>query len=395
MKCQGCGCEYPSTLASCTRCGEPNQRRSQRPTESRLIEFPRRPRVSETGERIAAPLPPWRAELNERVRAVRARKSAIAAGQAEIEGETVSVDPIKTSGSSVSTGVATANPHQTSRSRDSVTNPIVEAALTRVRRASKNASRTASQRVETGRGQQLNSIGAQASDRHATARALAPDTEISAAPAPPSNHYSTERLLVKPAEPVPVTSPLVRTNELDDNDPSIAEFDAEPGLVAVDEIEPIDYLAAEIGKVEVGLAGEFAKNESAPLSLHIVINLVDLSVVAIAAAPFLISMGIFDGDFSTSPTRIAVAAIVGLVALFYLFLTQGLSGKSFGMMMTNTRVVDARSFDHPSPPRILVRSVGYLIGVGFAMIGLLAIAFNQRRRGLHDLLSGTVVVRDF
>ena len=72
MKCQGCGHDYPSTLTRCTHCRLLNPKRAQ---SSRLIEFPRKARATVEKESVSNPLPAWRQEVNERVRAAKARKN--------------------------------------------------------------------------------------------------------------------------------------------------------------------------------------------------------------------------------------------------------------------------------------------------------------------------------
>jgi hypothetical protein len=72
MKCQGCGHDYPSTLTRCTHCRLLNPKRAQ---SSRLIEFPRKARATVEPESVSNPLPAWRQEVNERVRAAKARKN--------------------------------------------------------------------------------------------------------------------------------------------------------------------------------------------------------------------------------------------------------------------------------------------------------------------------------
>ena len=65
------------------------------------------------------------------------------------------------------------------------------------------------------------------------------------------------------------------------------------------------------------------------------------------------------------------------------------------MMLTNTRIVDATSFDDPTRRRALIRALGYFVAIAPAMLGLLWMAGNRKRRGWHDFLSGTFVARDF
>jgi uncharacterized RDD family membrane protein YckC len=104
---------------------------------------------------------------------------------------------------------------------------------------------------------------------------------------------------------------------------------------------------------------------------------------------------IADGSFSNGQTRLAAGAIVGMIAFFYLALTQCLCGRTFGMMLTNTRVVDAQAFEAPSPSQALLRTAGYFIAAAPALVGIIWAAFDYKHRGWQDFISGTIVVRDF
>jgi uncharacterized RDD family membrane protein YckC len=286
--------------------------------------------------------------------------------------------------------------------RRSSTN-IVEAALTRVKRASENASRAALPKIEPARSVQASTQVSLAVDRQATARALIPAPEIESradfTPAP--RPEVVQPPIVKPArvetsfreirhvEPTVIVDPGESQTALIDDVPEPAP------IVVLDEIEPLDYLEAEVRKVDKALGREFLRNESPSIFTHAVIGAVDLVAVAVSCSLFLAIIRIADGSFSTTQTRLASAAIVLVISFFYLALTQCLCGRTFGMMLTNTRVVDALAFGAPSPTQSLLRTAGYFVAAAPAMLGILWAAFNRRHRGWQDFLSGTVVVRDF
>src|SRR6185369_14055868 len=75
MNCQSCGHNYPNTLTRCPRCKALSNRRGQRSGDSRLIEFPRKARPAPENEPTDTTLPQWRQDLNEKVRAIRARRN--------------------------------------------------------------------------------------------------------------------------------------------------------------------------------------------------------------------------------------------------------------------------------------------------------------------------------
>jgi uncharacterized RDD family membrane protein YckC len=424
MKCHGCGHEFPHTAARCPRCHRSLTRRPRTSTDSRLLEFPRRSRTAQPVETKTAPLPAWRVELNEKVRAIRANRVTTtpqsekipeapiaspetvvrAAGTSALQDPADIFYPTESMPRSVAARQEVSQAATSDGRRSS--NNIVEAALIRVKRATENASRAALPKIEPARSIQPSQV--LAVDRQATARALEPApeieqrVEIAAAPAATPTPAPTPEPEAVQAAPV-VIQPVDETPTIVDAAPvSIPEPELEsipaaesPTVLILDEIEPLDYLEAEVRKVDQALGREFLKNESPSIFTHAVISIVDLLAVAVSCSPFLAFIRIADGSFSVTQTRLATFAIVGLVAFFYLALTQCLSGRTFGMMLTNTRVVDSLGFECPTASQSLLRTAGYFVAVAPAFAGILWAAIDHKHRGFQDLISRTVVVRDF
>jgi uncharacterized RDD family membrane protein YckC len=381
MVCQGCGHEFSHSAPRCPRC---NRSIKLGQSDSRLIEFPRKPKLQASAP--SQELPAWRLELNEKVRAVRARKGEGEAPQSARESSTSSsagaaAAPAFESGKSLrSTGVTTSDaPSAASNPNRKTSNIIVEAALSRVRKATETANRASLPKIEPARPAR-NAMG---TDRQATARALEPASEplvrpgyIDALP-----EYAPAADLAAPA----VEPPAAETFELPDA----------ASIMPIDELEPVDYLEAEVRKVDKALGLEFSRNESPSVAAHIVINVVDLAAIAISSSPFFALMALNNGSFTQRSTRIAAFAVVMLVSFLYLAITQSLGGKTFGMMATNTRVVEAQTFEHVSGTRAMVRSAAYLVSLLAAGVGILWAVTNRKHRGWQDLLSGTLVARDF
>lgn len=429
MKCQGCGHEFSSTLLRCPHCRRLSSKRSEGSGDSRLIEFPRRARTVSQSEPAETSLPAWRIELNEKVRARRAKQSSedqieSASGEAELQLATEAAPTAPREARPappVSAALESrsffpddaysrrrrneANPRASYSSPSlqtaSSNNPIVQAALSRARRASETASRAALPRIESNRPLPSGAKNTVPVDRDATARVLEPAPEIdsfsTAAPASPPEFSASSYSQPEHVEPVAahriVTAPLIVHDE-----PAIY---APPDLVEaatsapIDELEPCDYLEAEVRRVDRALSAEFSRNESPSLGTHVVINVIDLLVIAISCLPFIAAIALANGSFDSFQTRVVSAGIIALVAFLYLGLTHCLCGKTVGMMLTNTRIVDATSFGNPTRRRALIRAGGYFLAIAPAMLGLLWIAGNQKRRGWHDFISGTFVARDF
>jgi uncharacterized RDD family membrane protein YckC len=302
------------------------------------------------------------------------------------------------------------------RSAPRTNDTIVEAALTRVRRATENASRASLPKIEPARPAQP-AKSPIIVDREATARALEPAVEmppktklvttplpriaqepaISAEPVVPipekvEPKLPAPKLSAPKPPPLKLPEPKMSAEPIEPSD-SIEDITTRESIIVLDEMEPVDYLAAEINKVAAG--DEFAHDESPSLFTHVVIGLTDLFAIALSSTPFLALVEITNGNYAFSRTRIAVGAVIFIISTFYLALTQSLCGKTFGMMLTNTRIVDARSFEPITAGRAILRTMGYFVAFAPAMIGLLWPALNRKRRAWQDYIAGTLVVRDF
>ncbi|MBW8190681.1 RDD family protein [Neiella marina] len=64
-----------------------------------------------------------------------------------------------------------------------------------------------------------------------------------------------------------------------------------------------------------------------------------------------------------------------------------------GKLILGLAVVDNTTFGNISVMQAIIRYLGYIPSVFVLMIGLLWVAFDKRKRGWHDLLAGTVVIR--
>lgn len=92
-----------------------------------------------------------------------------------------------------------------------------------------------------------------------------------------------------------------------------------------------------------------------------------------------------------------VAAETGLVLLvvlgfFYFFLFSALRGQTFGKHLMKLRVIDAYG-ERPSIPRALARTVAYVPSLALLALGFLWIGFDRQKRGLHDWIADTYVVK--
>ncbi|MEW6207590.1 MAG: RDD family protein [Acidobacteriota bacterium] len=385
MKCQGCGHDYPGTLTRCPRCKLKNPERAQ----STVLLFPTPPSAQE--EKRDA-LPGWRVELNEKLKEIRARRSAThnveSVRAVEPYGEEPAPRPRTVASSAAATGARLAPVTSTQSASARSSNPVVEAALNRARTASENASRAVGQESHAAR--PLNSASV-VMGRDATAKALAPEVAPHREETP--GRMAEERSDFKTrSAPATATRRVIPSYEADDL-PDIGEDASAYSVSPAIEMEPRDYLTEEIEKLRTQSMQQAAERLPS-VAAHFVIGAIDLLVVAVSCAPFFALIRVVSGSLTESNAILAAVSMGLVISLFYFSLTQSLTGKTFGMMFTGTRLVDAYTQEHPTIGQNVLRTFGYLIAVAPAMIGLLWIAISSDRRGWQDYISGTMVIRD-
>ena len=88
---------------------------------------------------------------------------------------------------------------------------------------------------------------------------------------------------------------------------------------------------------------------------------------------------------------------MGLIAATVMFLyhtcSVALAGRTLGMRLCDLHAVDARKASVPTTGQCARRALVYMISLAAGGIGILYSLFDAEGRTVHDLLSGTVVVR--
>ena len=87
------------------------------------------------------------------------------------------------------------------------------------------------------------------------------------------------------------------------------------------------------------------------------------------------------------------SALLNLVAILYYVVPTAISGKTIGKKVCGIRVVSERG-KVGFLRAILRETVGKWISAIILGIGFLMVAFHKEKRGLHDLIAGTWVIKD-
>jgi uncharacterized RDD family membrane protein YckC len=355
--------------------------------------------MAEQPESIKPEVPAWRLELNEKLRAIKAKKEldSLNTPATDVSSEAKKIQPPTLT----STNAFRSNLNPKSEiAKPKIVNPVVEKALRRARRANENAIRASIPRIESARSTQA--AAALAVDKEATARKLEqeplPQEKVYAKPEIDVPIRPTALIPQEALKPVPVTEQKITYIEDDLN------FEAHQGRP-----DPLDYIYAEVGKSEGAakstvtklaqqllpdLKTQVAFGEIPGISTHFKIAVVDFATIMLSSAPFLALIKMMGGNFAQVGTLLVGLGIVGLITTFYLILTQSLCGKTFGMMLSRTHVVDSLTDQCPSIRCLMIRTVGYFVSFTAALAGFFWVAIDAQHRGWHDLISHTVVVRD-
>ena len=64
-----------------------------------------------------------------------------------------------------------------------------------------------------------------------------------------------------------------------------------------------------------------------------------------------------------------------------------------GKMVLGLKIVDAATFGKPTAGRFVLRYLGYFVSTLPLGIGLIWAGWDDRKRGWHDFIAGTVVIR--
>jgi uncharacterized RDD family membrane protein YckC len=242
-----------------------------------------------------------------------------------------------------------------------------------------------------------------------------------AAPAAPAKNYPF-RIAAKSGEVVPVPAELKTATINQTIKPRMAmslkvekkEFDTNklPPLPVkaaaefnIHSTTPEEEALEDLKKTEIKLVGaeEIFEEEEieteeiedlAPFAMRFNAGLFDLIIGSflsfIVLTPFMIS----SGSWFTRAGFLAFAATCAVVMFIYMTVSIGLYGRTFGMRLFSLEVVDIEGEEYPSVHQAAVSSCLYLLSLALGGIGFLTLPFNSEKRAVHDLVSGTIVVKE-
>ena len=472
MKCIKCAKEQSEKASVCPYCGfrfpkelkEAKEIKETSLERSTLIEFPlaANKTADKTKQQAANPNNNWRAELSAKVREVKERRNMQEARgrlQAELEAAAqryqqtnptinnagLAINSISTSIDSINTNVD---------SEDRTSNPVVEAALKRVQRASEiavkrqqyigaaaaiAASKTANSPSTLPQPQQI--AKATTETHNISSLAINPSIEVNNSPIIKSE---IETVTTIPSVKAKITSAVVKTlatsTQQTVSTPTVGATAVAP--VIIEEIveapvllpitDEIEIPQVNVQEAEAALESlleqpieqpkqqpvrVIRESESGPnyldeliavceqnrtlsserpnKSQRLIAATIDLFIILLVSAMFWATSYTLGVDFSDQRIIYILSGTSFFTGLIYLTMMVFVAARTFGMMFVGTRVVNSNTFESPSFIQSLLRAASYFISVALVGLGFLWMFLDHEQRTLHDIVSGTLVVRDY
>lgn len=133
----------------------------------------------------------------------------------------------------------------------------------------------------------------------------------------------------------------------------------------------------------------------APFSMRFGAGLFDFIIGTFATMLILAPLAFSRSDWFTA--RGISSFLVTWVVVMFVYMTAclGFYGKTLGMRLFSLELVDAVENEYPTLHQAAINSFLFMVSIGFAGVGFLTMLFNDEKRAAHDLVSGTILVREF
>ena len=223
-------------------------------------------------------------------------------------------------------------------------------------------------------------------------------------PSPTRTNVGLKPRLVSPAPPkrdtnklppIPVENEMVdRLDPLDNS--LIAESVADALPVAFAEINRIQIRAEHQAADDVWETENTEDIEDlAQFSTRFGAGLFDFIIASFASLLILSPVAFTRGEWFTPAGLLTFAGVCAIVMFIYMTVCLGFWGKTMGMRLFSLELVDAVENEYPTLHQAAVSSSLFIFSLIFGGAGFLTIFFNEEKRAAHDLLSGTILVREF
>jgi len=256
-----------------------------------------------------------------------------------------------------------------------------------------------------------------------------PQTAPAESPAKPNKNYpfyiaaKTSDAVSKPAEVNPsvgsfakpklATSLRSEKDELDTNKlpplppaPASVATNFESRPVAFDDVKSsigeskktgpkiVETVKAEVKIAETEEMEVEEYDDCAPFAMRFNAGLFDLIIGSFSSLLLLSPFMVLGGNWLSTAGLFAFLATCAIVMFVYLTTSVGFYGRTFGMRLFSLEIIDIEDEDYPTFHQAAVSSAVYLLSLALGGIGFLTLPFNEDKRAVHDLVSGTIMVKE-
>ncbi len=133
----------------------------------------------------------------------------------------------------------------------------------------------------------------------------------------------------------------------------------------------------------------------APFGMRFNAGVFDLIIGAFITMVVLSPIVLTGSNWLSVAGMLTFAGTWAFVLFVYMTASIGFFGKTLGMRLFSLELVDAEQNEHPTLHQAAVNSSLFIISLLFGGAGFVTVLFNEEKRAVHDLLSGTIIVREF
>lgn len=145
----------------------------------------------------------------------------------------------------------------------------------------------------------------------------------------------------------------------------------------------------------------YAQLNYAGFWIRVVAYVIDSIIVSIIGGVLGFVLGLIAGlvnpnavaDSQTNSVAVANYVVGFLLSFAYYAGLWTLNGATFGQRICGLRVVDDYTFQPIGPVKATIRYFAMWLSFALCFLGVLWVAFDSHKQGLHDKLAGTLVVR--
>ncbi len=211
-------------------------------------------------------------------------------------------------------------------------------------------------------------------------------------------------ILVGAAAPAMLKRDTNKLPRIEISGPTVETEDARPALLRSDapvgeepEIKRIRITVEKNDSVESEWPVEETEDieDLAPFSMRFGAGLFDL-IIGVFVSMLLLSPLVFAGlEWMSWSGLLTLVGTTAVVLFMYMTACLGFFGKTAGMKLFSLELVDAVENEYPTLRQSAISSSMFLVSLTFAGAAFITLLFNEEKRAIHDLLSGTILVREF